>query len=342
VGILVDWETGPEITNDGACASDGGYPLESAWDTGNPSVKLSLRQCHHSSDGIVDLSYMQQEMEIAAHCACIRGMPNVGKVKHSHAETEKLLKEVYGPSAVLRDAGLKGQVDPADVFIYKNGKGKLVKTTLGKTRAQQASMQLNIVKAAKAFHAAGVNFSGSSKTDKVNKDLWWMGYGGKMGVRQGVKPSDALNDIFKNGDKYGMECATGTMVIFYKGILDTIGPKDFDRAFEKTRLFRWDIKDDDFKKAEKVGKLPGYWPGDHTYFKNPDFDPAHSAFQGENVIYLGEGMYFGHGLGVVSEQGVIDSLNGLRKPGAKKGAYRDDFELRLDGGKIAGLDLDPD
>jgi hypothetical protein len=53
-------------------------------------------------------------------------------------------------------------------------------------------------------------------------------------------------------------------------------------------------------------------------------------------------MYFGHGLGVVSEQGVIDSLNGLRKPGAKKGAYRDDFELRLDGGKIAGLDLDPD
>ena len=82
--------------------------------------------------------------------------------------------------------------------------------------------------------------------------------------------------------------------------------------------------------------------GDHTYFKNPDFDPAHSAFQGENVIYLGDGMYFGHGLGVVSEQGVIDSLNGLRKPGATKTAYRDDFELRLDGGKIAGLDLDPD
>ncbi len=266
----------------------------------------------------------------------------VGKVTHTHAETEKILKEVYGPSAVLRDAGLKGKVDPADVFVYRDGKGKLVKTTLGKTRTQQAAMQLNIVKAAKSFDAAGVNFSGSSKTDKVNKDLWWMGYGGKMGVRQNVKPSDAINDIFKNGGKYGMECATGTMVVLYKGILDTIGPADFDRAFAKTRLFRWDIKDDDFKAAEKSGKLPGFWPGDHTYFKNPDFDPSNSAFQGENVIYLGDGMYFGHGLGIVSEKGVIESLNGLRKPGATRSAVRDDFELRLDGGKIAMLDLDPD
>lgn len=266
----------------------------------------------------------------------------VGKVVHSRAEVESALKEVYGPSAVLRDAGMPGKVDPADVFIYRNGKGKLVKTTLGKTRYQQAQMQLNVVKAARAFHAAGVSFSGSSKTDKVNKELWWMGYGGKMGVRQGVRPSDAINDIFKHGDKYGMECATATMVILYKGILDTIGPKDFDRAFEKTRLFRWDIKDDDFKAAEKQGKLPGFWPGDHTYFKNPDFDPSNSAFQGENVIYLGGGQYFGHGLGIVSEQGVIDSLNELRRPGARRSAYRDDFELRLDGGTIAKLDIDPD
>lgn len=266
----------------------------------------------------------------------------VGKVTPSINEVETLLKEVYGPSAVLRDAGLRGKVDPADVFIYRNGKGKLVKTVLGKTRLQQAQIQLNIVKAAKAFHAAGVKFSGSSKTDAVNKELWWMGYGGKMGVRQGVRPSDAINDIFKHGSKYGMECATATMVIMYKGILDTIGPKDFDRAFAKTRLFRWDIKDDDFKAAEKKGDLPGFWPGDHTYFKNPEFDPANSAFQGENVIYLGGGQYFGHGLGIVSEREVIASLNELRRPGARTSARRDNFELRLDGKKIAALDLDPD
>lgn len=266
----------------------------------------------------------------------------VGKVTHSRAEVESLLKEVYGPSAALRDAGMPGQVDPADVFVYRNGTGKLVTTKLGKTRHQQAQLQLNIVKAAKAFHAAGVNFSGSSKTDKVNQELWWMGYGGKMGVRQGVKPSDALNDIFKNGSKYGMECATGTLVVLYKGILDTIGPNDFDRAFAKTRMFRWNIKDDDFVKAEQVGNLPGYWPGDHTYFKNPEYDPAHSAFQGENVIYLGGGMYFGHGLGIVSEREVVSSLNNLRRPGATRSAFRDDFELRLDGRKIAALDVDPD
>ena len=266
----------------------------------------------------------------------------VGKVTHSRAEVEALLKEVYGPSVELRDAGMPGRVDPADVFVYRNGKGTLVRTKLGTTRYHQAQIQLNVVKAARAFHAAGVNFSGSSKTDKVNQELWWMGYGGKMGVRQGVKPSDALNDIFQNGPKYGMECATGTLVVLYKGILDTIGPADFDRAFAKTRLFRWDIKDDDFQKAELHGNLPGYWPGDHTYFKNPDFDPAHSAFQGENVIYLGQGMYFGHGLGIVSEREVISSLNSLRRPGATTSAFRDGFELRLDGRRIAKLDVDPD
>lgn len=83
-----------------------------------------------------------------------RPMPDIGKVKPTVAEAEKMLKEVYGPSAVLKDAGLKGQLDPADVFVYRNGKGKLVKTTLGKTRTQQVNMQSNIVKAARAFHAA--------------------------------------------------------------------------------------------------------------------------------------------------------------------------------------------
>ncbi len=267
-------------------------------------------------------------------------MPPI-RVGPGFAAFQNILKEVYGPSAVLRDAGIKGQVDPGDVLIFTDKGGKLVKTRLGKNRYEQARMQLAVVKAARDFAAAGVAFSGSSRTDKVNKALWWMGFGGKMGVRQGVRESEAINDIFVHGSSYGMECATATLVILYKAILDRIGPKDFDEAFAKTRLFRWEIEDDDFKKAKRVGKLPGFWPGDHTYFKNPDFDPSNSAFQGENVIYLGNGEYFGHGIGLVTERQLIEGLNGLRRPGARRSAFRDDFELRLAGNAVAALDKRP-
>ena len=73
-----------------------------------------------------------------------------------------------------------------------------------------------------------------------------------------------------------------------------------------------------------------------------EFDPSNSAFQGENVIYLGNGQFFGHGLGVMSEREVIDGLNGMRRWGATKSAHRDDFELRLDPKRIAKLDVKDD
>ncbi len=266
------------------------------------------------------------------------------RVKFSTNDFQKYLKETLGASATLVDGkkGLKGIADPGDVLVYKNSKGKVVKTTLGETRFEQGQLQLAIVKAAKDFWNAGVDFSGKWNTDRVNDQFWWKNYSGKMGVRMGQSPSEAITDIFKHGDKYAFECATATMVILHKAILDVVGPKDFDAKFDHFKLFRWQIKDADFLAAEKVGQLPGYQPGDHTYFKNPQFDPSNSAFQGENVIYLGDGQYFGHGIGLVSEQELVNDLNDLRAPNATKSAYRDNFELRLNAKKLAKLDISAD
>jgi len=91
------------------------------------------------------------------------------KSRTARTEVESMLKEVYGPSAVLRDAGMPASRPRRRVHLQER-QGKLVKTTLGKTRYSRRRIQLNIVKAARAFDAAGVNFSGSSKTDKVNKN----------------------------------------------------------------------------------------------------------------------------------------------------------------------------
>lgn len=258
-------------------------------------------------------------------------------------EFGSVLKEVFGPDAKLADrpaGALPGHVDASDAFEYVKD-GRTVKTTLGKTRFEQARMNLHIVKAAREMAASGAGFSASSREDRANMTHWWMGYGGKLGVRQNVKSSVAIRDVFENGDKYAFECATGNLLVYYKAILDRLGDEDFDREFPKLRLFRWDIKDDDLLAAEKNRAFADHWPGDHNYFSNPDFDPANSAWQGENTIYLGNGEYFGHGIGIESGDHIVSTLNSLRKDGATRDAYREAKALRIDGASIAKLDTSP-
>jgi len=263
-------------------------------------------------------------------------------------ETRSYLRETLGGSAELRDAGQRGVVDPGDVLVYRREDGKLVKTTLGKTRFEQAGMQLSVVRAARAFERSGIDFAWTDKPGdgqyRMNEQLWSKGFGGRMRLRAGVKPSEAIDDIFKNGGKYAMECATATLVILYKAMLDRVGAKDFDAAFEKPRLslFRWTDEAPAYVASKKVGDLPGFLPGDHTYFKNPEVDPARGEWQGENVIYLGDGRYFGHGIGEGSADEIIAALNDNRRPGATVSAHRDDFELRIDPKAVRKLDLNPD
>lgn len=256
---------------------------------------------------------------------------------------ESILKEAFGPEARLVDrprAGLPGHVDPADAFEYVKD-GRVVKTMLGKTRFEQARMNAHIVRAAREMAASGAGFASRSAEDRVNKELWWLGYGGKMGVRMGVPSSKAIRDVFENGEKYAFECATGNLLVYYKAILDRIGDEDFDREFPKLRLFRWDIKDDDLVAAEKNDVFPDRWPGDHVYFSNPDFAPENSAWQGENTIYLGGGEYFGHGIGIESGDEILATLDSLRKPGARRKAYVHEKTSRIDGSVIAKLDTSP-
>ncbi|WP_308218774.1 hypothetical protein [Bacillus cereus group sp. BfR-BA-01347] len=41
-----------------------------------------------------------------------------------------------------------------------------------------------------------------------------------------------------------------------------------------------------------------FLPGDVVYFNNPDFHPQTPWWIGENAVVLGDGTYFGHGLGI--------------------------------------------
>ncbi|GGJ80410.1 protein-glutamine gamma-glutamyltransferase [Anoxybacillus voinovskiensis] len=153
---------------------------------------------------------------------------------------------------------------------------------------------------------------------KCNERYWQRNRLGGFELKKGVAPSAAINDIFINSQLYAFECATAIVIIFYKAVLDTIKQEIFDKLFDDLLLYDWHV-DKDLNITTKKGD--DYIPGDCLYFKNPDVDPSMPQWQGENTIYLGNGLYYGHGIGIKSKEEVIAALNKRRKPAAKKSAY---------------------
>ena len=104
----------------------------------------------------------------------------------------------------------------------------------------------------------------------------------------------------------------------YKAILDSIDHETFNRLFPD--LFLWDgYYDEDLALTKRMHA--DLIPGDIRYFKNPEFDPEHPEWQGENTIYLGNGDYFGHGIGIAKADDMVRTLNQKRRPGASESAY---------------------
>jgi protein-glutamine gamma-glutamyltransferase len=277
------------------------------------------------------------------------------------ASLNRIAKEIYGEEAQIRDrpiAGEKGKIEKKDRFEYVKD-GRAVSTVVGVTRTEDLVFRQNVVEAAYALAESGAAFSAGQATDKVNKKLWTLGYGGRMQVRKFLpegkfgKPSEALNDIFENGKQYGFECATAMMVIYHKAILDHVGADAFDQMFTEPRnltFFRWSIEDDDYTDIKRLTMKPSpLHPGSHYYFKNPDASAENSAFGGENVIYLGEGKFYAHGIHgadgtyIVTENEITHTLSSLRRRGATEKPYRVDMEMHMDGlalSKLAVPDAD--
>lgn len=73
-----------------------------------------------------------------------------------------------------------------------------------------------------------------------------------------------------------------------------------------------------------------YLPGDCVYFENPDHDEETPEWQGENAILLGNNLFYGHGIGITTAQGIIDELNSNRKPNATISASLTTHIISLD------------
>lgn len=176
------------------------------------------------------------------------------------------------------------------------------------------NLRENIIRAARRLHETEVAFAPFTSS-KFNPKFWTKIKYGYL-LNDYVLPSDAIKDVFSNGKEYAFECTTAIVLIFYKAVLDTIATSYFNSLFQRLLVWDWNY-DQDLGIITKRGM--NFIPGDVVYFYNPDF--SHPVWTGENAVYLGGGLYFGHGIGIETEEGMIKALNTLRKPGSTRSAY---------------------
>lgn len=190
----------------------------------------------------------------------------------------------------------------------------------------EGKLRSHIVSSAKKLYRSGTEFA-VFKDSRCNPRYWTLTDKGGFRLNEDVKPSEGIRDIFINGHMYAFECATAVVIVYYKGVLESIGSENFNRLFPSILLF-------DGVYDEKLGitwsKHVEYLPGDIQYFKNPEYNPKTPEWQGENVVLLENYLYFAYGIGITTKKQVIAHLNKERIPGATTSAYLIDEAARPD------------
>lgn len=197
----------------------------------------------------------------------------------------------------------------------------------------EMDMRANIIKASRDLLKSRMAFR-VFRQSMCNEDYWNRTNDGGFVIKEGVKPSEGIKDIFVNGSKYGTECATAIVIIYYKALVHIYPEEFFNSMFPRIRLMNWHYDRD--LGVNYYTSITDYLPGDCRYFKNPEVDPRTPQWQGENAIDLGDGKYYGHGIGIRNAEGIIRVLNTKRKEGATveasllESATRPDFKYLSD------------
>lgn len=188
-------------------------------------------------------------------------------------------------------------------------------------------MRRHTVEASHAMYESGAQFAVFSNS-RCNPRYWNRTPNGGFLLRSDVTPADAIRDIFINGEYYAFECSGAIIILYYKAVLETIGDPTFNYYFQDLFLREWQ-KDYDLRLVSSYD-LNDVYPGDVCYFRNPDFHPRHPEWQGENAVMLDKNLYFGHGVGIQTGQGIIENLNRARRPFARRSAYQENLIVRPD------------
>lgn len=229
---------------------------------------------------------------------------------------------------MINISGTNAGAGAIDESWLANPVAKVIVDTMRRSRSaysfaspQQLNFRLelgvNIVAAARGLNQSDVSFA-TFYDSRCDERYWNLTANGGFQLKANAPPAGALRDIYSNGRAYAFECATAMVILLYKAVLDSIGDEAFNRNFSSLLLWDWEFDED----LGLTWETPtDYFPGDVRYFKNPDVNPIHMQWQGENVIDLGNGTYYGHGLGIRKAEEVVIALNQNRKPGAHRSAF---------------------
>jgi len=196
-------------------------------------------------------------------------------------------------------------------------------------------LRKEIINASEALYDSDIQFK-VFRDSTCNPVYWRRMNDGGFALKPGLRPSEAVRDIFANSYMYGTECATAMLIIYYKALVEIFPPEAFDRIFSRIYLMNWHNIDRHLREVGWVQAARDFFPGDRRYFANPDVDPRTPEWQGENVIDLGNGLYYGHGIGRFPAHVFIETLNKNRIAGADDSAYlmqsagRPDFKRLFD------------
>jgi protein-glutamine gamma-glutamyltransferase len=188
-----------------------------------------------------------------------------------------------------------------------------------------------LTEAAQALQTSGAQFA-VFRDSRCNPLYWRRDERGGFRLLPNVTPADGIRNIFQEGPLYAFECATAMVIVLYKGMLDSLGDGLFNLWFGGLLLYDWHYDEDlmlvDSKKPQDAV------PGDVQYFKNPDVSPDHPEWQGENVLLMFNGLYYGHGIGIKTGGEIIESLNRKRQPFSQTSAYLMDIVVHPDYPKL--------
>lgn len=191
------------------------------------------------------------------------------------------------------------------------------------------NLKAQVVKCARELDAGDMDFKVFNKS-RCNKNFWDRRSDGGFVLKKEVSPYEAIMDIYKNGDKYGTECATAIVIVYYGALANALSENTFNKLYPEIELMNWQNVDDNIGLRE-FDRGKDLIPGDCKYFKNPEVNPKTPEWQGENTIYLGDGSYYGHGLGIADAEKIVTKLNKKRRKGATETAYLLDNTTALDG-----------
>ncbi|WP_212949304.1 protein-glutamine gamma-glutamyltransferase [Siminovitchia terrae] len=188
----------------------------------------------------------------------------------------------------------------------------------------ELKLRKNIIVSARSMNQGHSDFAIFAKS-RCNTQYWLLTSVGGFQLRYGVKPSDAIRDIYKNSSLYAFECATAMMIIYYHAVLNSIDEHLFNQLFQNLYLYSWHSDPD--LGIHNV-KTSHFLPGDVVYFNNPDFNPETPWWRGENAVVLDDGTYFGHGVGIRNANQMIQALNKTRRPGSNQSVYLENLATR--------------